>query len=135
MNLRSKKILAKKVLKVGKGRILFVESRLKEIKEALTKQDIRDLKEDGAILTKDVKGRKTNKVSKNVRKVGKVKIKVNRRKQDYVILTRKLRRYLKEMKKQGKISKEEFKDARKKIRNKKFRSKAHLKSKIGGGKL
>lgn len=135
MNLRSKKILAKKVLNVGKGRILFVENRLKEIKEALTKQDIRDLKEDGAILTKNVKGRKKNKVSKNVRKVGKVKIKVNRRKQDYVILTRKLRKYLKEMKKQGKISKEEFKDARKKIRNKKFRSKAHLKSKIEGGKL
>jgi len=135
MNLRSKKILAKKVLNVGKGRILFVEDRLKDIKDALTKQDIRDLKEDGAILTRDVKGRKKNKPSKNVRKVGKIKIKVNRRKQDYVILTRKLRKYLKEMKKQGKISIEEFKDARKKIRNKKFRSKAHLKSKIGEKKI
>ncbi len=43
MNLRTKKELAAKALKVGKERIVFVEARLDEIKEAITKQDMRDL--------------------------------------------------------------------------------------------
>ena len=47
-------------------------------------------------------------------------------------MTRKLRGYVNEMKKQGKISKEEADKIRKKIRNKVFKSKAHLKEYIGG---
>ena len=45
-------------------------------------------------------------------------------------MTRKLRRYVAEMKKQGKLSPVEVKDIRKKIRNRIFRSKAHLKQYI-----
>ena len=55
---------------------------------------------------------------------------MNTRKRDYVLLTRKLRKYLVEMK--GKIADEDKKDIRKKIRNKFFRSKAHMKEYIGG---
>ena len=51
MNLSKKKKLAAKVFGVGKERIVFAKSRLNEIKEAITKQDIRDLKNDGAILS------------------------------------------------------------------------------------
>ena len=40
--------------------------------------------------------------------------------------------YVAELKKQGKISKEDVEDIRKKIRNRKFKSKAHLKEYIGG---
>ena len=58
MNLRNKKELAKRTFNIGKDRIVFLKSRLEEIKEALTKQDIRDLRQDGAILIKDIKGRK-----------------------------------------------------------------------------
>ena len=47
-------------------------------------------------------------------------------------MTRKLRKYVSEMKKQGRLSKEEITEIRKRIRNKKFRSKAHLKEYIGG---
>ena len=108
---------------------------ISEIKEAMTKQDIRDLKEQNAIVIKDVKGRKKKINKKKNKGPGKIRKKVNKSKRNYVLLTRKLRKYLKEMKKQGKISKEEFKDTRKKIRNKKFRSKAHLKSKIKGEKI
>ena len=43
MQLSNKKELAAKVLEVGKGRIIFVESALAEIKEAITRQDILDL--------------------------------------------------------------------------------------------
>lgn len=131
MNLRSKKELAKRALNIGKGRVMFVTSRLADIKEALTKQDIRDLKADGAIVVKEVKGRKKI-VKINNRSTGNIRKKVNTRKADYVIMTRKLRRYVKEMQIQGKVTHEEYKDIRKKIRNKAFKSKANLKEYIGG---
>jgi len=132
MNLAKKKALAVKTLKVGKGRIVFVNSRLNDIKEAITKQDIKDLQKDGAIIVKAVKGRKkVLKKSKN-KSPGNVRKKVNKRKKEYVIMTRKLRRYVAEMKEQGKLSQEKVKDIRNKIRNKMFKSKAHLKEYIGG---
>ena len=131
MNIGKKKSLAIRTLKVGKERIVFLKPRLDEIKEAITKQDIRDLQKEGAIIVKDIKGRK--KVKKvNKRSTGNIRKKVNKRKKEYVIMTRKLRRYVAEMKKQGKLSKEEISDIRNKIRNRIFRSKAHLKTYIGG---
>ncbi len=132
MNLRTKKELAAKTLKVGKERIVFVKTRLDEIKEAITKQDMRDLKEDRAIKVKDIKGRTKNLKKRPKRSTGNIKKKVSTRKQDYVIMTRKLRRYVAEMKKQGLLSAEEIKEIRNRIRNKMFKSKAHLKEYIGG---
>ena len=131
MNLRNKKELAAKTFKVGKSRIVFVLERIDEIKEALTKEDIRTLHQEGAILIKDVKGRKTNIKKKKKRSVGNIRKKVNRRKKDYVIITRKLRGYSAELKNQGRLSSEEVKEIRKKIRNKYFKSKANLKAYIG----
>jgi len=130
MNLRNKKNLAKKTLKVGRERIIFVGPRLEEIKEAITKQDIIQLHKEGAIKIKEVKGRK--KVEKRSRKrgPGKIKKKLNKRKEKYVLMTRKLRKYVSGLKTQGKVSKEEVKEIRKKIRNKFYRSKAHLKEQI-----
>ena len=127
MNLGKKKELAARTLKVGKNRIVFLNSRVNEIKEAITKQDIRDLKEGGVITIKETKGRRKNMKKSKKRGPGKIKKNVSKRKQEYVIITRKLRRYIAEMKKQEKISTEEFKDIRKKIRNRFFRSKSHLK--------
>ena len=131
MNLSTKKELATKTFKVGKKRITFVKSRLEEIKEAITKQDIRDLKNSGAILINEIKGKKTV-VRKKKRSPGNVRKKINVKKQDYVKLTRRLRTNVRTAKIQGKISLEEYKDIRKKIRNKIFKSKAHLKEFIGG---
>ncbi len=130
MNLRNKKELAARALKVGKERIMFVEARKNEIKEAITKQDIRDLNADGAIRVKEISGRKKNAKKKTRRSTGQIKKKINTRKKDYVIMTRKLRAYVIEMKKQGLLNPEEVKEIRKGIRNKAFRSKAHLKDYI-----
>lgn len=131
MNLSKKKTLAATALKVGKGRVKFVEERSDEIKEALTKQDVKDLVKEGAIQVKEVSGRTKVVGRKRKRGPGKIKKKVNKRKQEYVIMTRKLRAYSNEMHKQGKISKEEKDEIRKKIRNRLFRSKANLKQYIG----
>jgi large subunit ribosomal protein L19e len=130
MNLRKKKELAARTLGVGKGRISFVKQRLTEIKEAITKQDIRDLTKENAIKIKEISGRKKNRNKKIKRSVGNIRKKVNKRKQEYVILTRKLRNYLKEITSKEKLSKEEVKEIRNKIRNRMFKSKNHFKEQI-----
>jgi len=125
MNLGKKKDLARRTLKVGKGRIVFIESRLEDIKEAITKQDIRDLHAEGAILIKEIKGR--TKITKRKKTPGKIKKKVSKRKQEYVKMTRKLRKYVAAMKERGDISRDNYLDIRKKIRNRIFKSQAQLK--------
>ena len=59
-------------------------------------------------------------------------MKVFDRKADYIQLTRKFRRYIQELRKQGKITEEKFWEIRKKIKSKEFKSKSHLKDHIGG---
>jgi len=132
MNLRKKKALAARTFGVGLARIEFLEPRLDEIKEAITKQDIKDLHKDGAIVIKNIRGRKTRMIKSKKKTIGNIRKKVNRRKRDYVVLTRKLRKHLAENKE--KITDKEKKDIRKKIRNKFFRSKSHLKEHLGGKK-
>ena len=130
MNLNKKKLLAARTLKVGKERIVFLQPRLDEIKEAITKQDIRDLQKEGAIFIKEIKGKKKNK-KKSKRSTGNIRKKVNKKKQRYLTMTRKLRKYVAEMKKQEQLSKEEVIDIRKKIKNRFFKSKANLREYIG----
>lgn len=126
MNLAKKKLLATKVLKVGKARVIFDENRLDEIKEAITKQDIKDLYKSGVIKIRERKGRK--KVEKRKKRgEGKRKKILKNRKENYVIITKKLRKHIKELKKQGRIDKKIYQDLRKKISAKRFASKTQLK--------
>ncbi len=135
MNLKKKKALAAKTFGVGKGRISFAPSRADELKEAITKQDMRDLLASGAITIKNIKGSRKNIPNMSRRGAGKIKKKVGTRKRDYMRLTRKLRRYLVQLKYQNKVSKEKYKEARKQIKSKNFRSKLHFREMIiGGGK-
>jgi len=127
MQLAKKKDLAAKVLKVGRNRILFVESHLGEIKEAITRMDIVDLHKSGAIKIREIKGRKKIEKRKNRRRVGKVKKKVNVRKAEYVIITRKLRAFIRGLVRTGVVDKAQNRQIRKEIRARKFKSKRHLK--------
>lgn len=130
MNLAKKKELASKVLGVGKGRIVFTEGRLNEIKEAISRQDIIDLNKSGAISIREVNGRKKIVGRKNRRRVGKIKKRVNVRKKEYVIITRKLRTFVRGLFRTGKISNKERIELRKQIRSRKFKSKRHLKENL-----
>jgi large subunit ribosomal protein L19e len=132
MNLLNKKLLAAKVLKVGKNRIYFAEQNLSEIKEAITRQDILDLHKAGAIQIKEVNGRKKIVKRKNRRRTGKIKKKVNTNKKEYVTITRKLRNYLKHLLKIESIDKEVYKETRKQIKARRFKSKRNLKESIQG---
>ncbi|MCR4284900.1 MAG: 50S ribosomal protein L19e [archaeon] len=130
MQLTKKKELAAKVLGVGKSRILFVDSHLPEIKEAITRQDIRDLASLGAIKIKEVSGRKKVVKRKHRRRTGKVKKKVNKSKKEYVIITRKLRTFVRHLLKTGAVDKEKHREVRKMIRARRFKSKRHLKESL-----
>jgi len=130
MQLAKKKNLAAKVLKVGKGRIVFVTEHLPEIKEAITRMDIQDLHKSGAIKIREVSGRKKIVKRKNRRRVGKVKNRVNNRKAEYVIITRKLRKFVRGLVRAGKIDKEGNREVRKQIRSRSFKSKRHLKESL-----
>ena len=127
MQLNKKKELAAKTLDIGKDRIVFNTSRLDEVKEAITRQDIRDLKASGAITVLPIKGRKTIVKRKTRRRAGSKKKVVKNRKRTYVLRTRKLRSYISELKKQGKITQEQNIKLRKEIRASIYRSKAHMK--------
>ena len=126
MNLANKKELAKKVLGVGKNRIIFSTEGLSEIKEAITKQDIQSLYDEGIIRIKPIKGRKKVEKRTTRRGPGKIRKTIKRRKQVYVKITRKLRAHLQSQKNQGKLEHAQYKDLRKKIKMRFFRSKAHL---------
>ncbi len=130
MNLKKKKRLAANTLGVGKDRVVFNLLRLDEIKEAITKQDIRDLFASGAISLKEIKGSRRILKSKSRRRAGSIKMKPKNSKRKYVVLTRALRRYIFELKGQGKISKEKYDEMRKEIKNHSYENKSHLKERL-----
>lgn len=130
MQLHKKKELARRVLGVGKERIIFNNEGLSELKTVLTRQDIRDLHKDKKIIIKEKTGRKSKKSRKTRRRMGSLKKKVNIKKRKYMILTRKLRSFILRLKKKGIISLEDYRKLRKEIRAKQFRSKSHMKERI-----
>lgn len=130
MNLNKKKSLAARTLGIGKERIIFNVERLEEIKEAITKQDIRDLVAAGAILIREVKGRKVLVSRKLRRGPGKVRKKVVDSKRVYMTLTRKLRSYLADLKEKKTLGNEEYQKLRKEIRASAFKSLTHMKERM-----
>ncbi len=135
MNLTKKKELASKALRVGKNRLIFKMENLSEIKEAITRQDIRSLHSEGIISIKPVKGRRKVVRRKTRRGPGKIKKKINKRKQVYVKITRKLRKYVMELRNRGVLDRELYWSLRKKIRMRDFRSKASLKDYLKGAEV
>ena len=127
MKLDKKKALAAKVLNVGKGRIIFVEPRLEEIKEAITKEDIRNLKADGAIIIREVKARRSKQKIKKRKTPGNIKKIAKDSKREYISITRKLRKQVSILKSKNLVTREQSLDLRKKIRNRYFKSKSQLK--------
>ena len=130
MKLNKKKELAARTLGVGKSRISFNVNRIDEIKEAITKQDIKELVSGGAISIKEIRGTRPKKKRKTRRRAGSIKIKVNTRKRDYMTITRKLRAYAAELRKRSQIGQEEFKQLRKEVRLRKFKSLSNMKERV-----
>jgi len=130
MKLDKKKALAAKVLGVGKGRVILNKERLDEIKEAITKQDIRELFDSGAISVAQIIGKRTVEKRKTRRRMGSIRKKVKSGKRIYIQRTRKLRSYISELKKHDEITSKQYFTLRKQIRASIYRNKAHMKEHI-----
>lgn len=120
-----KKDLASRTLGVGKARIVFNKERLPEIKEAITKQDIRDLVQAGAIFVKPVDGRKTR-VPRKRRRTGSLKIRVRDTKRVYMHFVRGARRHIEHAKSLGELSGEQATSLRKELKSRRIKTRAEL---------
>jgi len=129
MKLDKKKTIASRVLNIGKGRVWFNPERLQEIKEAITRQDIKDLIAEKVIKIKDIRGGKKKEKRKTRRRAGRIsrKIKIARKKITYVNKIRKLRKYLKVKRTEGKISSAEYRKLRNYAKSGIFKGLKHLK--------
>lgn len=125
-----KKHLASRALNVGVGRILFNKERLAEINEAITKQDIRDLVKDGAIMIREVSARKTNVKRKQRRRQGSIKKHVSKGKRDYITMIRGARRVIAHERMQETMTREQAILLRKEIKTGRFMTKAALRERI-----
>lgn len=129
MKLDKKKTIAARVLNVGKDRVWFNPERLQEIKEAITRQDIKDLIAEKVIKIKDIRGGKKKEKRKTRRRAGRIsrKIKIARKKTTYVNKIRKLRKYLKIKRTEGKIGSAEYRKLRNYAKSGIFKGLKHLK--------
>ena len=116
-----------RVAGVGVDKIRLDNDMLDDIKEAITRQDIRDLISEKLITVKEDKG-KRKKFKKKSK--GKGRIKIARKNENYVYVTRKLRSYIKDLRDKGKIDKEKYHNLRNKIRARMFKGLSHMKQEI-----
>ena len=138
MNLSTQKRIAAKILKCGVNRIWFDSNRLSEIKEAITKTDIRTLIKDLAIQKRPEQGIAKFRARKNAtqkrkgRRKGKGSRKGSRtarlpRKQAWMMHIRSLRALIRRLKANNKIENTTYRDLMSKSKGGYFRSLRHMK--------
>src|SRR3989344_282736 len=135
MKLNVQKRIAASLLKAGQNRVVFDNTRLNDIKEAITKADIRRLINDGAIKAKQKKGIssfRTNKLRLQKRKgkrkgIGSRKGTKTARKRAWITKVRVQRRFIKLLKIKKLVAPETYTKVYKMIKGNQFRSKRHLK--------
>ena len=143
MNLKNKKRLAGILLKRGLKRVWFNPDKLSEIKEAITKDDIRNLIRDGSIRVKPkignsrfrsrkllIQKRKGRRQGPGTRK-GKSTSRLPR-KREWINRVRKQREFIKLLKDKKAIDAAKYKELRAKVKGGFFRSKRHLKLYLEG---
>jgi len=138
MNLRSKRLIASRILKVGMDRVWLDPSKSTEIKEAITRDDIRKLVSQGVVLVKQKKGVSRGRFRAVIKQKRKGRmdgpgsrkgIKTSRlgRKEMWVHRIRAQRQLINELLKKNVITGENYILLRKKAKGGFFRSRKHIK--------
>jgi len=146
MNLRNQRTVSGDVLKVGRNRVWFDKNRLAEIKEAITKEDIRGLIKRNLIQkrpevgTSRVRARKRIVQRRKGRQQGKGKRKGVRtarlgRKEAWMIQVRGQRDFIKELKGKELIDVSTYRNLYSKVKGGYFRNKRHIKLYLNEKKL
>ena len=129
--LSMQKRLAAEMLGAGENKIIFDSLRLDDISKAITRADIADLIKDRAIMKKAGKSRQKRERRKR-HGIGRVKVRVKKRKAKYVAKIRKLRRFISEMREKKVINSEEYAYLRKLAKSGQFKTRRYLKDYISG---
>ncbi len=138
MNLRSKRLIASKLLKIGLDRVWFDPNKNPEIKEAITRDDIRKLISSGTILVKQKTGnsRGRSRFVLNQKRKGRrggpgsrkgTKTSRLSRKRIWINSIRAQRDLFNELLKGNNIAKETYRHLRTKAKGGFFRSRRHIK--------
>ena len=136
-SLSMQKRLASEILKAGKSRVRFVEDRLDEVKEAITREDIKSLINKGAITVVKKKGVSRSRVKKHhlQKKKGRrsgpgkrkgTKKARNPKKKVWINKIRPQRRLIKDLKKKGRLTTRRLRKLYNLSKGGFFRSKKHL---------
>lgn len=136
--MKAQKRLAAQVMKCSKKRVWFDPARLDEIKEGITKFDIRNLIKDGAIIEKPVKSTSRAGARRRIvqKRKGRLKGPSSRKGKRTARLPKKLawmrkirlmRKFLKELREKGIISRRDYRMLYLKAKGGFFRSKRHIK--------
>ena len=137
MKLDTQKRIAADVLKCSTKRVVFDTEALESISEAITKEDIRVLIKDGAIRKKPVQGQSRVRANKRLEQKrkgrrsgpGTHKGKKTARlpsKEDWMSRVRAQRKLLKQLKEDGVISTQDYRDLYGKSKGGFFRSRRHI---------
>ncbi len=123
------KRLAAKILKVGESKVWLDPTKIKEIKGAITRIDVKKLIKQGAIKTLPEKLRRPSVVEKRRKGVGSkkgAKHAIITAKRKWINVVRPLRRMLKELKTAGEINNRTYRKLYMQVKGGTFRSRAHL---------
>jgi len=138
MNLKNQRKLSAQLLKVGIHRVWFDSDRLDEVKEAITKADLKSLINNGIIQAKPIKGiskfrTRKNKLQKRKgrrkgagSRKGKKTARLSR-KRAWISLVRTQRDFIKLLKTKTAITPRVYRGIYKKVKGGYFRSKRHIK--------
>jgi len=138
MNLKVQKRLAAQILKCSEKRIVFHEERLDEIKESITRDDVRGLIQDRAIICTPKKGVSRVRANKRLEQYrkgrrkgpGSKKGKANThlpKKESWMNAVRLQRAFVAILKDKGHITKQSARDLYRKVKGGFFRNKRHIK--------
>ena len=138
MNLSNQRRISAKLMKVGKNKVWFDKDRLEDIKEAITKADIKGLISQLAIQKRPSQGtsrvrarkRKEQKRKGRQKGAGHKKGKATARlpkKQKWMTTVRTQRDFIKELKTKGLIEVKTYRNLYSKVKGGYFRSKRHIK--------
>ncbi len=135
--MKAQKMMASKILKCGKSRVWMDPSRLADIDEAITSEDVKRLVRDGVISARPKAGissfrKKRLAVQKRRgRRRGRGSVKGHKgtrlqKKRTWIKTIRSIRKMLRELKSQGRIDNRTYRDIYTKSKSGYFRSKGHV---------
>ncbi len=136
-DLKSQRRMAAEVMDVGKNRVWIDPEQEEKVEEAITRQDIRNLVESGAIRKREQEGTSNARAKQNKKqkKKGRRKGHGSRKgkqtarkdsKQEWMEKIRAIRKRLKEMKQEGELEQEEYRKLYDMAKGGFFRDRKHL---------